>query len=124
VQPIQLHLFLFVRTINMKLIANRQLCGDYGVVSPDQEFDASDDVAKQLLDRGLVRAAQPPTVTYETKPIVPQEQPQLVPESPFRHVPMPDTESSPVATESDTELSVAGLPEERASDHSGRRRRS
>jgi hypothetical protein len=38
----------------MRVIANRQLTGHYGVVSMGQEFDADEDVARQLLRAGLV----------------------------------------------------------------------
>ena len=52
----------------MLVIAQRQLRGVYGLVTPGEKFDAPDDVAAVLLKRGLA-------VPYETKDIVPAEQP-------------------------------------------------
>jgi hypothetical protein len=49
----------------MKLIAIRQLVGDYGRVDAGQTFEASADIAEQLLARGLVRHALPPRIAYE-----------------------------------------------------------
>ena len=48
----------------MRLIAIRQLVGDYGRVADGQQFEAPEDVAKQLLARGLARRADPPEVLY------------------------------------------------------------
>lgn len=49
----------------MKLIAIRQLVGDYGRVDAGQQFEVSDDIARELLSRGLARHALPPRVAYE-----------------------------------------------------------
>ena len=59
----------------MKLIAQRQLCGDYGLVSTGERFQASDDVAKSLLHRGLA-------VPYDRKDLLPPEQPVKTPRAP------------------------------------------
>lgn len=62
----------------MKVIANRQLCGDYGHVTAGQEFEARDDVAEHLLKAGLVY--QPAAKkTYETKVVVPMTVPVIEP---------------------------------------------
>ena len=81
----------------MRLVANRQLTGDYGFVAPGQEFWANDpEVAEQLIRRGL---AAP--VGYETKVIYP-EAPQVAAREPFRFrpistrdVPVPDDPEPP-----------------------------
>ena len=49
----------------MKLIAIRQLAGDYGRVDASTQFEAPDDIARELLSRGLVRHALPPRIAYE-----------------------------------------------------------
>ena len=50
----------------MRVIANRQLTGHYGMVTAGQEFEAEDDVARQLLRAGLVKRPDPPAMVYET----------------------------------------------------------
>jgi len=109
----------------MKLIANRPLRGEYGFVAPEQEFEARDEIADQLLKAGLARTSQPPTIVYETKPFVPQETSQVTPEHSFRDVHVPDKESASVAAESDPVLSesdVQGEPAAGSSRRSGRAR--
>jgi hypothetical protein len=51
----------------MKLVALRQLTGDYGRVDAGQTFEAPADIAEQLLARGLARSADPPRVLYEMR---------------------------------------------------------
>ena len=51
----------------MKLIAERQLLGDYGKVSAGEQFEVSADVGEQLIARGLARHALPPRVLYEVR---------------------------------------------------------
>ena len=78
----------------MILIAQRQLCGEYGKVAPGASFELDDqDAIKSLLGSGL--AAMAPVSMYETKVIVPAPPPMpvVVPES-FRHLYMPHTESA------------------------------
>src|SRR4029077_235206 len=103
----------------MNLIANRQLTGEYGTVNPGQEFEARDQIAEDLLRRGLVRRAEPPRIEYETKVIVPEAS-EVSPRQPFRHLPVPDQKSTDVATESDRLFSAANLPAMRADDSGGR----
>ena len=52
----------------MIVIAQRQLRGAYGLVAPGDKFDAPEDVAKVLLQRGLV-------TEYAIKAIVTSEKP-------------------------------------------------
>ena len=51
----------------MKVIALRQLTGDYGRVHAGQQFEAPDDVAAELLRRGLVHRADGPKILYEMR---------------------------------------------------------
>ncbi len=103
----------------MRVIANRQLAGHYGVVTTGQEFDAEDDVARQLLRAGLVKKPDPPAMVYETKVIVP-EVPEAAPRDVFRDLPLPDAEPAAVAGEGDQQLSAPDLPTQRADDSRGR----
>jgi hypothetical protein len=103
----------------MRVTANRQLTGHYGVVSMGQEFDADEDVARQLLRAGLVKRPDPPAMVYETKVIVP-EVPEAAPRDAFRDVSLPDTEPAGMAPESNRELSEADLPAQRIDDPRGR----
>ena len=76
----------------MILIAQRQLCGEYGKVAPGATFEVDDrDAIKSLLESGL--AAMAPVSMYETKVIIPAPPltPVVVPES-FCHLYMPNTE--------------------------------
>jgi len=99
----------------MKVIANRQLCGEYGVVVADQEFDVRDEIAVQLLHRHLVRKPDPPQVHYETKVIVPAA-PEVSPREPFRDLPLLDAESPDVAPEGDRVLPATELPQPGTAD--------
>ena len=103
----------------MRVIANRQLTGHYGVVTIGQEFDATDDVAGQLIRAGLVRKPDPPAMVYETKVIVP-EVPEAAPRDAFRDVPLPDAEQAGMATGGDPVLSTADVPQSGAPDPRGR----
>ena len=107
----------------MRVIANRQLTGHYGVVTMGQEFDAEDDVARQLLRAGLVKRPDPPAMVYETKVIVP-EAPEAAPRDAFRDMPLSDAEPQEVASESDRMLPAADLPAARIAHPVGRGRRS
>jgi hypothetical protein len=61
----------------MVVIAQRPLKGEYGLVSSGQQFSVRDEVAVDLLKRGLVKTYEAPTHTpAETKVIAPAEQPQ------------------------------------------------
>lgn len=95
----------------MKLIALTQLAGVYGMVEAGQEFEVADDLAKELLRLGHVRASGPPAVVYETKVIVPQEAPKVSARPPFRHLPVSDEEPPLLAPGSDPVLRSADLPE-------------
>jgi len=108
----------------MKLIANRQLTGVYGTVAAGDQFECSDDIGKQLVANHLAHKAEPPTVVYETKQVVPSEAPEVRPERPFRDVHVPDTQSEEVATAGDSVLSEADVQSPRTADSGRRRRRS
>lgn len=43
----------------MRVVANRQLYGDYGMVEAGQEFECPDKTAHELLGAGLVREPVP-----------------------------------------------------------------
>lgn len=103
----------------MKLVANRQLCGEYGVVGPGQEFETRDDIAEQLLKEDVVHRANPLRVDYETKVIVPEAS-EVGARQPFRNVPLPDEESEGLAPEGNRMFSAADLPPLRADDPSRR----
>ena len=103
----------------MRVIANRQLTGHYGVVSMGQEFDANEDVARQLLRAGLVKKPDPPVMVYETKVLIP-EAPEAAPRDAFRNVPLPDSEPAGMATEGNRELSAGDIPAPRTDDPRGR----
>jgi hypothetical protein len=102
----------------MRLIANRQLTGEYGTVIAGQEFECSDQIAHELLAQGMVRKADPPKVVYETKVVRPAE---VGPTQPFRNVPVPDQEPAPVDPPRDRVVQIADL---QGTAHApGRRRR-
>lgn len=103
----------------MRLIANRQLTGDYGFVLEGHAFEADEPKAQDLMRRGLAHAADPPKILYSTKVIVP-EAPEVRARQPFRDVPVPDAEQAGVAPESDPVLSGSDLPEKRLADSGGR----
>lgn len=107
----------------MRVIANKPLRGEYGYVVADQEFDVRDDLAEQLLKKGMVRHARPPKVQYETR-VITMEAPEVSPREPFRDMPLPDEKPEAVVTESNQLLSVADVPPSRAIDSRGRGRRS
>ena len=94
----------------MRVIANRQLTGHYGVVSMGQEFDADEDVARQLLRAGLVKKPDPPVMVYETKVVSP-EAPEAAPREAFRDLPLPDAEPTGMAAEGDSVLSAPDVPQ-------------
>ncbi len=108
----------------MRLIANRQLRGDYGVVAPGQQFETTDAIAMQLLNAGLVRKAAPPQVLYETKPVYPAEAPEVRPERPFRDMSMPDPQPANVAPAGDSVLPEPDVQPAGDADPVRRRRRS
>ena len=103
----------------MRVIANRQLTGHYGMVTVGQEFEAEDDVARQLLRAGLVKRPDPPAMVYETKVIEP-EVPEAALRDIFRDVSRPDAEQTGVAREGDQELPMPDLPAQRTDDPRGR----
>lgn len=107
----------------MKLIANRQLRGVYGLVVPGQTFDCPDDVAAELLKKEVARMALPPRVQYETKVVTP-EAPEVSARQPFRDVPVLDAQPETVAPESDRVFSTTDLPPLRTDDPRGRGGRS
>lgn len=107
----------------MRLIANRQLTGDHGFVLEGQTFESStEEQAKQLIQRGLARAADPPKVLYQTKVIYP-EAPEVSARPPFRDGAVHHAEPPPVAPEGDSVLPEPDVPLQGDADHSGRRGR-
>lgn len=96
----------------MKVIANRQMIGEYGQVSPDQEFECRDEKAQELLKMGKVRHAAPPKVQYETKVIKPSEAPEVSAREPFPgDGPDDNEEPETVDSEGNKVLSSANLLE-------------
>ena len=104
----------------MFLISNRQLTGVYGTVTPGQEFNCPEDVAKELLRAGVAHKAEPPKVLYETKVVRP---PEVGPTIPFRDMPVSDQKPEEVAAAGDHVLPAADIPKQGASDSGGRRGR-
>ena len=97
----------------MRLIANRQLTGDYGSVVAGDGFEVEDATGHQLITAGLARRAETPRVQYETKVITP-EAPEVSARQPFRELSLPHAEPPSVAPESDrvvppTDLSQSGV---------------
>lgn len=103
----------------MKLIASRQLRGEYGLVVPDQEFEARDEVAVELIKKGLAHRPDPPKIQYQAKIIRP-EAPEVSPREPFRGSPVPHEEPPTVAPESNR---IVPQPDVPASEDADRRRR-
>jgi len=113
----------------MRLIANRQLTGDYGTVTAGQLFIVPDPDAEKLMAADCARRADPPRILYETKPAR-YEMPAVQPEAPgvsardtFRDVCLPDAQPTAVAPESDPVLSEPDAPKEGIADYRGRRGR-
>src|ERR1035438_9212162 len=102
----------------MRLIANRQLAGDYGRADAGQTFEASAEVARSLIERGLARPWKEPKVLYETKVITP-EAPEVSARPPFRNVPVSDAEPAPVAPAGDPVLPRSDVSKPRTA-HPGR----
>lgn len=107
----------------MRLIANCPLLGNYGMVKAGDSFEAPDEIAELLIQRGNARKADPPTIVYETQVVEPQETPEVRPERPFRNVHVPDTKPAPVADKSNPKLHKPDVPAKRVADSSQRRRR-
>ena len=107
----------------MRLIANNQLRGEYGVVVAGQEFECSEDVGRELLARGSARTPEPPNILYDTKVVMPVA-PMVSARQPFRDVPVSDAEPAGVAAQSDRVLSQPDVSESGSADYSGRRKRS
>lgn len=107
----------------MRLIANRQLTGVYGSVVAGDGFDVEDATGRQLLNAGLARRADPPSVRYETKVITP-EAPGVSARQPFRDSTLPHEEPPSVAPESDKFVPPTDLSESGTADRGRRGRRS
>ena len=103
----------------MRLIANRQLTGDYGTVVAGQEFEASEQIAARLLSMNVAHRATAPRIEYDTKVIVPAA-PEVSARQPFRDLPVPDEESPEMAASGDRVLRDTDLSASRATDFSGR----
>jgi predicted ester cyclase len=106
----------------MRVIANRQITGEYGSKVAGDVFEVRDELAEDLLRRELVRRADPPRIIYQTKIIVP-EAPEVSARPPFRDVSMPDQKPQGMATQGDTVLSGSNISPQGTSDPRGRRRR-
>jgi len=98
----------------MKLIANKQLTGDYGTVRPGQSFDAQSDVARELVRRGVAQVA--PAVVYENKAT------EVAARLPFRDSAVSNQEPQGMATEGDSVFFIPDLSGFRASDNRRRRK--
>lgn len=107
----------------MRLIANCQLRGEYGQVVPDQEFEARDEIAVELIARGNARHARPPKIQYETKIITPVA-PVVSAREPFRDGAVSNAQPKVVDTEGHRVLSTADLSDSGAADTRGRGRRT
>lgn len=92
----------------MKLIANRQLFGDYGRVAEGEIFDCSDEIGRQLIQNGVASKAEPPKITYETKVVVPEAS-EVGARPGFRDLSLSDKEPAPVATASNSVLPGADV---------------
>ena len=94
----------------MRLIANKQLKGAYGLVSAGDSFECETHIGQQLIKKGLARPAQ----TYETKEIVPEP---IVSGDPFRLVYHPEHSEPPSVLGaldqaiSETDVAEAGTPD-------------
>jgi hypothetical protein len=108
----------------MRVIANRQITGEYGTALPGQAFEVRDELAEDLMRRDLVRAAAPPRVRYEVRAVRPDEAPEVSAREPFRHLPVFDQESTDLATKGDPMLSETELSETEPTDNFGQRARS
>jgi hypothetical protein len=107
----------------MRVIANRQLNGDYGLKNPGDIIDnLPPHLEKDYLARGVVSPAEDPKVLYETKVISP-EAPEVSAREPFRNVPVPDEESTDMVAEGDSVLSESDVQEEGTADSRRRGRR-
>lgn len=108
----------------MRLVATRQvLIGGLGTFLMGQEFDAPDDVAKQLMANGVARHPDPPRVVYQTKVITP-EAPEVSARHPFRHSGMFDAESAELAAEGDSSVPESDVSERGVAHPGGRGRRT
>jgi hypothetical protein len=118
----------------MLIVSDRQLTlhgigREAGI--PFEEPD--EQVAADLIRRGVARRSEPPRIIYEIrnqdhrseKETNYSEAREVRPEvaAPFRNVPVPDQEPQEVAPAGDTVLPSPDLPEQRASDNRGWRRR-
>ena len=115
----------------MELITNRQLFHGEQLLAEGQSFEESDPrIAAELLNRGLVRKAEPPTVIYEKEALRNQDHsPEEIASAvsarpPFRDMPVCDAEPQAVATESHPVLPAPDLSKPRVADRGGRRGRS
>ena len=104
----------------MILIADRQITGDFGRVTPGTEFECDAATAAHLLDRNLAHRPAAPRVVYEVKVIAP-EAPAVASEGPFRDVLVHHAEPPTVAPQGDSGMESADVPEQRTAD-TGRRR--
>jgi hypothetical protein len=121
-------------SFKMKLIANRQLTGEYGTVAPGHPFEVNEKaVAMDLVRRGLARLFEVPRISYQTKILVPEthfEAPQITAEAPgvstrqpFRDGIVHHEESAELAPESDQVFSGSDVQSPGTPDDSGRRGR-
>lgn len=88
---------------DMMIIAQRQLCGAYGIAKPGDRIDVSSEDARLLIRAGLA------TLYYETKVVVPEVLAPVA--TPFRLSDMPDGEQAGLAGASNPLLPVADVPE-------------
>jgi hypothetical protein len=104
----------------MRVIANRQITGEYGTVLPGQAFDVRDELADDLMKRNLVRTAAAPRVQYDIRAFQPAEAPEVSAREPFRHLPVPNEESTDLAAEGDSLLPGTDVSKAEPTDSFGR----
>jgi len=107
----------------MLLYTDRQLLHRGQSIGPGGQFEESDPKEiERLLSLPGIRRAEAPRVLYETKVIYP-EAPEVSASTPFRHVPVSDTEPSGVVAEGAPVLESSNISEPRAAGRGKRRAR-
>jgi len=102
-----------------KLISDRPMLGDYGMIPANTPFETTDEIAKELLENGRARRVNP-KITYKTKvvtPVAPEVQAEA---TPFRHSDMHHEEQKELAPTGDQMFPQADVPERGTADRSGR----
>lgn len=95
----------------MRLIADRILNGDYGRKVPGDLIVCDEELGRQLIASGCAHEEKI-SIIYDNKALAVPE--VGVVESPFRHVPVPDTQPAAVVEAGDPVLPKSDVPEQRA----------